>query len=61
MHRDMFYMSDNLHATKFHKKTIGLFKYPTKQETYTYLQSHEEESGFVSSTWPTHISPYFTN
>jgi hypothetical protein len=37
MHRDMFYMSDNLHATKFHKKTIGLFKYPTKHKKYTYL------------------------
>jgi hypothetical protein len=31
------------------------------QETYTFLQSHEEESGFASSTRPTHISPYFTN
>ncbi len=33
----MFYMNDNLHATKFHEKTIGLLKYPTKHKKHTHF------------------------
>jgi hypothetical protein len=37
MHRDMFYMSVNLHATKFHKMTPGLFKYRIKHKKHIHL------------------------
>jgi hypothetical protein len=61
MHRDMFYMSDTYMQQSFMKdhRTIQIFY--KAQETYTSLEFHEEESGFVGFVRRIHISPYFAN
>jgi hypothetical protein len=40
-------------------RTIQIFY--KAQETYTSLEFHEEESGFLGFVQPMHISPYFAN
>jgi hypothetical protein len=55
IHRDMFYMSVNLHATKFHKMTIGLFKYPIKHKKHTHLYNLMKKKVDLLTLYDPHI------